>query len=117
MLHGRVGLIQVLYLKNLMAKIPYKRAVRKQLEWLAVYFFMIVLAGLALYPVNTSRKELLFAALAILFGAMAFRGSRRLGKSVICPSCGADLYEVIQAARGKRISFRHCPACGESVEV
>ena len=100
-----------------MTKVPYTKSIRKQLEWIAIFLFLIILTGLALYPVNTPPKIIFFGVLAVLFGALTIFNVRKKARAALCPNCGVELYEVIQAARFKKILFRHCPACGEHIEV
>ena len=100
-----------------MTKVPYTKSIRKQLEWVVIFFFLINLAGWSLYPVNTLPKIIFFGVFVVLFGAPTISSVRKNAKAASCPNCGTDLYEVIQAARFKKFLFRHCPACGEHIEV
>ena len=100
-----------------MAKILYKQSVRKQLEWAAILLFIITLAGIALYPVNTPTKFGAFAGLAVGFTLLVLRNTRKNAKLATCPSCQTDLYEIIAAARFKKTAFLYCPACGGRLEV
>ncbi len=100
-----------------MTKVPYTKSIRKQLERVAIFLFLVILAGWVLYPVNTPLKFIFFGALVVLFGAVTIFTVGKKAKAASCPNCGTDLYEVIQAARFKKILFRHCPACGEHIEV
>ena len=100
-----------------MTKVPYTKSIRKQLEWVAIFFFLINLAGWLLYPVNTLPKIIFFGVLAVLIGAVTIFSLRKINIAASCPNCGTDLYEVIQVARFKKSLFRHCPACGEHIEV
>lgn len=100
-----------------MRKMSYAKSVKKQLEWCVVLLFIICLVGWLLYPVNTLIKVAVFAAFAVFFTVLVVLRIRQLATAAACPSCGVDLYEVIQAARFKKILFRHCPACGENIEA
>lgn len=103
--------------KSTMAKVVHKASLRKQLEWVAVLVFVFIMLGVALYPVNTPQKRAYFAFVLVLFAIFVIRNVRRLAKAAVCPACGVDLYEVIQASRFKRQAFRHCPSCGAPIEV
>ena len=100
-----------------MSKVPYTLSVRKQIEWFIAMLFLICLFGWVLYPVNNPVKTAIFVAFTVTFGAIVILKMRKLATAAACPDCGVDLYEIIQTARLRKIPFRHCPACGKSVEV
>ena len=98
-------------------KVIYRQSIRKQYEWIAVFLFLVILAGVALYPVNTLEKVAWLSVLLVAFAALTIWNIRKYAEVAQCPSCQVDLYDIISAARFKKIAFHYCPACGGQLEV
>ncbi len=103
---GSGHLPQALYLSLLWPKFRISKSVRKQLAWAAACFATIAVAGTALSPINTLPKVGFFTVVALLVGSFAIFKSQKYARHAKCPSCGADLYELIQTAKlgGSRLS-------------
>ena len=100
-----------------MAKVAYAKSLRKQLVWVAILIFGVLLFGVAFRPVDTFEKFAVFALFLIVFAVAVLINIRLLAKAAVCPECGVDLYQIIWTARVGRITIKHCPACGAAIEV
>ncbi len=38
-------------------------------------------------------------------------------KNALCPKCGSDLYNIIDAAKNNKTSVCYCPSCGANIKI
>ena len=98
-------------------KIEYKKSLKKQTTYFAIFFLGMIVFGLILYTLNTTEKTLAFFAGAVLMAAFTLFVVRKAAKEAACPHCKTDIYSVIEHARQSKIPFNFCPACGKNVKI
>jgi hypothetical protein len=76
----------------------------------------LLLLTIALNPIDTLAKNLSIVVAAVLSGTVGLVAVRKWHIAP-CPYCNAELYAAIKAALRRRSQLRHCPRCGNSVEV
>lgn len=78
--------------------VNYKKSKRKQVTYGLVFSGIVVFVGMLFSPINTLNKILVFAAISLIFAALAIFLIRKAAKEAVCPHCDADIFEVIQAS-------------------
>lgn len=97
-------------------KVHYKRSLKKQYVFFVIWSVSVILI-LYVSMAMTSQWLLYFVIAISALTAMLIVHVRKAAREAVCPSCQIDLYEVIDAAKMKKIDFRHCPACGVSIAL
>ena len=100
-----------------MNKVEYKKSVQKQAVAGIGNFGVVCIVAWQLYPINTLEKIGVFVLATLMVTLFVFYCIKKFCKSADCPLCGADLFEVINAANPKQLSFRFCPNCGGEIEI
>jgi DNA-directed RNA polymerase subunit RPC12/RpoP len=59
----------------------------------------------------------IFTAVVLVCAAFWFYVVRRSSKDAHCPICGAEIFAVIEAAKGTKVELNYCPQCGSEIKI
>jgi len=97
--------------------VKYNDSLKKQVTYCLIWFSLICIAGYFLYPVNTYDKYVIFVPFAAITSIVTIWLVNKSAKSVICPQCKSDIYEIIQTSKYRKLDFKFCPVCGHELQV
>jgi len=111
-----------LYIQMKAEKVPYKKALRKNVLVLVVLFSAI--SALAYF---VDFKEDLITTIVVMVvigigGIVAVSQVNKTVNQVKCTSCNADLYQLMETCKSEigssnGIEFNYCPTCGHELNV
>lgn len=98
------------------ARLQYQRNHLRKVGCYIAALAGILVATLALSPIETPTRGAVLGAIVVIIGGLALIAVRR-SPVVPCPSCKVELASVIKAALRARRVHAVCPYCGSNVEV
>ncbi len=97
------------------AVVSYTASKKKMLLYGGVWFLSSI--GVVWVAQHNQRNLLLILAILVVFTGIVLVQLRRTAKDAKCSNCDAQIFEVIQAAEGSKISFNYCPQCGSELTI
>lgn len=97
-----------------MAKIEYKRSLRKIIIFALVSWALLLLSILLIHQYLYNHQTLLFVVATIFWGGFCFVMMRKV-KAAECTSCQSDLFNVLDAAENSNLEVKYCPVCGSQL--
>ena len=98
-----------------MAYVKFKSSNKKLYVYGGIWCLFVI--ALSLLALNKSININIILLILVVFTVYVLFILRKTAKEAVCSNCKADLFELIEGANYKNLTFKYCPICGYRINI